>query len=220
MIGNFELLLRLVISVILGGLIGIEREAANRPAGLRTHILVSVGSTLMMIISIYGFDGIGDPSRLAAQVVSGIGFLGAGTILRTGDTITGLTTAASLWVCAGIGLAIGSGYYLAALITAIVVLLSLISFGRIEDRIGRNKQRITIICDNKPGLIGSVGTLLGKNNILIKDVAIKKLGDRGSDENILEVVFTVSIPDSVDINEVIVSTYNIASILNVSYQGR
>lgn len=220
MISNYELLLRLVMSVLLGGLIGIEREAANRPAGLRTHILVSVGSTLMMIISIYGFDGIGDPSRLAAQVVSGIGFLGAGTILRTGDTITGLTTAASLWVCAGIGLAIGSGYYLAAFITVIVVLLSLISFGRIEDRIGRNKQRITIICDNKPGLIGSVGTLLGKNDILIKDVAIKKLGDRVSDENMLEVVFTVSIPDSIDINEVIMSTYNIASIVNVSYQGR
>ncbi len=100
-ISEIDITLRLVISCILGGLIGFERESLDRPAGLRTHILVCIGSTLMTLVSIYGFSGFEpvtkDPARIAAQVVSGIGFLGAGTILREGLTVTGLTTAASLW---------------------------------------------------------------------------------------------------------------------------
>lgn len=118
MINNREVLLRLVLSAIAGGIVGMEREANHSSAGLRTHILVTLGSTLIMLISMYGFQGLGannnggEPARLAAQVVSGIGFLGAGTILRTGNNIRGLTTAASIWVCGGIGLAIGNGYYL------------------------------------------------------------------------------------------------------------
>ena len=117
MISEIEIVKRLILSAILGGLIGVEREVNNRPAGLRTHILVTLGSTLVMLVSIDGLhrDGgaiLSDPYRLAAQVVSGIGFLGAGTIMRTGNSINGLTTAASLWVSAGIGLAIGTGYYL------------------------------------------------------------------------------------------------------------
>lgn len=111
MIPGIEIIIRLVLSSVLGGLIGIEREVNNRPAGLRTHVLVTVGSALIMLISIDGFSNLpnrlGDPARLAAQVVSGIGFLGAGTIMRTGNNINGLTTAASLWVSAGLGLAVG-----------------------------------------------------------------------------------------------------------------
>lgn len=104
MITEIEIIKRLLLSAFLGGLIGVEREVNNRPAGLRTHILVTLGSTLVMLISIDGLnrinDGIimSDPYRLAAQVVSGIGFLGAGTIMRTGNSINGLTTAASLWL--------------------------------------------------------------------------------------------------------------------------
>ena len=122
MIGYPEILARLLISTVLGGIIGIEREASNRPAGFRTHILVSVGSTLIMLVSMYAIPQPADRARIAAQVVSGIGFLGAGTILRTGNHIRGLTTAASLWVCAGIGLAIGSGYYFGGVVTAMIVL--------------------------------------------------------------------------------------------------
>ncbi|NLN06375.1 MAG: MgtC/SapB family protein, partial [Firmicutes bacterium] len=103
-----ELILRLFVSVLLGGLVGLERERHNRPAGLRTHILVCLGSALIMIVSFAGFSGTfgfsGDPARIAAQVVSGIGFLGAGTILRQGGFVRGLTTAASLWVVAAVGL--------------------------------------------------------------------------------------------------------------------
>ena len=155
MINNYEILIRLILSAIMGGSIGIEREANNRPAGLRTHILVSVGSTLIMLVSIYGFEGEGDPARLAAQVVSGIGFLGAGTILRTGNSIKGLTTAASLWVCAGIGLAIGAGYYVGGVITAVIVLLSLVLLGTAEKKIFKSSYKIFIITGaERPGLIG------------------------------------------------------------------
>ena len=124
MINEYEVVIRLILASILGGLIGLEREVNNRPAGLRTHVLVTAGSALVMLISMYGFNGLGEdgtggePARLAAQVVSGIGFLGAGTILRQGNSIQGLTTAASLWVSGCIGLAIGNGYYLGGLVTA------------------------------------------------------------------------------------------------------
>ena len=115
MLTQLEIVLRLILAVAAGGLIGLEREIHGRAAGFRTQILVCLGSTLIMLISIYGFEqsGVGttrDPARLAAQVVSGIGFLGAGTILREGTSIKGLTTAASLWVVAGIGLALGAGF--------------------------------------------------------------------------------------------------------------
>ncbi|HSH35981.1 MgtC/SapB family protein, partial [Schnuerera sp.] len=177
MTNNMEVVLRIILSAIIGGLIGIEREVNNRPAGLRTHILVSVGSTLVMLVSINGFNNpitglpAGDPARLAAQVVSGVGFLGAGTIMRTKGDIKGLTTAASLWVCAGIGLAIGNGYYLGAVVTASVVLITLMSLGKFEKKILKTSYKtLEVISSNRSGLIGEIGTLLGKYNISIKDI--------------------------------------------------
>ena len=129
-----EVLLRVVLAGVLGGAIGAEREIREREAGLRTHMLVSIGAALFTLVSAYGFSdfhfsnasGITyDPTRIAAQVVTGIGFLGAGAIIRQGLSVRGLTTAASLWVVAAIGLATGAGYYSAALITTVVVLVSL-----------------------------------------------------------------------------------------------
>jgi putative Mg2+ transporter-C (MgtC) family protein len=122
---------RLIISLIAGGLIGIERESRRQPAGLKTHILICVGSTLLMILSIFlpqqYFDmKNGDPGRIAAQVVSGIGFLGAGAILKLGNNVKGLTTAASIWVSAGIGLTIGAGLYIPAFIALGIILFVLI----------------------------------------------------------------------------------------------
>lgn len=176
MMTNKEIILRLVVSAIFGGLIGMERETSNRPAGLRTHILVTIGSSLIMLISIDGFNNLSitaDPARLASQVVSGIGFLGAGTILRQGNSIKGLTTAASLWVCAGIGLAIGGGYYLGALVTAIIVLFSLRSLGTFENNRSNKAHKILEIeCIERPGLIGDVGQVLGELNATIKNIEI------------------------------------------------
>ncbi|HEY0826461.1 MAG TPA: MgtC/SapB family protein, partial [Bacilli bacterium] len=124
-----DLIIRLSIALFLGGIIGFERERNNHAAGFRTHILVCIGSALVMLLSIYGFSDFVDeenvridPSRLAAQVISGIGFLGAGVILRNGFSVTGLTTAASLWVAAAIGLAVGAGFHLAAVTTTLFVL--------------------------------------------------------------------------------------------------
>ena len=122
----YELSLRLVVAMILGALIGTERELRAKDAGFRTHFLVALGSALFCIVSQFGFpEGLRDSSRVAAQVVSGIGFLGAGTIILQRSKVRGLTTAAGLWVTAAIGLACGTGLYLIATITTLLVLLGL-----------------------------------------------------------------------------------------------
>lgn len=143
-----ELLARLLLAALLGSMIGFEREWKVRAAGLRTHMLVCLGSTLIMIVSAYGFADVLkgstnielDPSRIAAQVVSGIGFLGAGTILMRNDIVRGLTTAASLWVVAGVGLAVGGGLYIAAAATTLIVLMILVVLRPIEKRIFANRR--------------------------------------------------------------------------------
>jgi putative Mg2+ transporter-C (MgtC) family protein len=127
-IGWPEVLLRLFVAAALGGAIGLERELRERQAGLRTHLVVSVGSALFTLVSAYGFhnfDGKVDPTRIAAQIVSGIGFLGAGAIIRQGLSVRGLTTAASLWLVAAIGMASGAGYWEGALIATLGALLTL-----------------------------------------------------------------------------------------------
>jgi putative Mg2+ transporter-C (MgtC) family protein len=129
-----EELLRVAVAAALGGAVGLERELREREAGFRTHMLVAVGSALFTLVSAYGFRDFlvhggsvvrADPTRIAAQIVTGIGFLGAGAIIRQGLSIRGLTTAATLWVVAAIGLAAGAGYYSAAVITTLLALFSL-----------------------------------------------------------------------------------------------
>ncbi|MBU0549238.1 MAG: MgtC/SapB family protein [Candidatus Omnitrophica bacterium] len=138
MIGPLGIIGRLVLALLTGGVIGFEREVKRRSAGLRTHILVSLGSCLIMLTSLYVFDiykdsGINiDPSRIAAGVITGIGFLGAGTIIRSGEAVKGLTSAATLWLVAGIGLGIGCGFYLASIVTTILAIAVLFFLGRLE----------------------------------------------------------------------------------------
>ena len=206
MVFEVEIVIRLILSAVIGGVIGMEREANNRPAGLRTHTLVTLGAALIMVLSMYGFEGLpggsGDPARLAAQVVSGIGFLGAGTILRTENKVSGLTTAASLWVCAGLGLAIGNGFYVGGIATAAIVFFTLRSLGVIEKRFLKKKYRVLVIQFlERPGIVGDVGQVLGKHNILIKDIRL--LGDDGMEDDyedgftyVTEAYFTVKLPSS------------------------
>jgi len=127
--GELDIVLRLLIAALMGGLIGYEREHAEKPAGFRTHILVCVGSALFTIVSVYGFVGenslTNDPARIAAGIVVGIGFLGAGTILSRERGVVGLTTAASIWTVAAVGLAVGVGLYLVAITTVIIILVAL-----------------------------------------------------------------------------------------------
>lgn len=130
---ELELALRLGLGLVLGAVIGIERELHRQPAGFRTHSLVALGAALFTIISAYGFIGEGiDPTRITAQIVSGIGFIGAGTILQHRGNIRGLTTAASLWAVAAIGMAAGSGMIVLALTGTLLILVVLAVFDRIE----------------------------------------------------------------------------------------
>ncbi|MDD5108707.1 MAG: MgtC/SapB family protein [Candidatus Omnitrophica bacterium] len=127
---DFQMIIRLLLTLLLSGLIGLERQVHRRDAGLRTHILVALGSCLIMLTSLYVFDIYKDkvsldPARIAAGVITGIGFLGAGTIIREPEKVRGLTTAASLWVVAGIGLAAGIGFNRVAIYTTVLVLIVL-----------------------------------------------------------------------------------------------
>jgi putative Mg2+ transporter-C (MgtC) family protein len=146
-----DLMLRMTVAALLGSLVGLERHRTDHAAGMRTHMLVGLGSALFMIVSAYGFDRVIrpehvmlDPSRIAAQVVSGIGFLGAGTILRRNTEIHGLTTAASVWAVSAVGLAAGGGLYLAAVGATALVLLILTAIKPLEDRIASRSHRRTM----------------------------------------------------------------------------
>jgi putative Mg2+ transporter-C (MgtC) family protein len=139
MLPDFEIAVRLLVAATLGSLIGFERERLLWAAGIRTHMLVCVGACLVMIVSAYGFNDVLsdhvvlDPSRVAAQVVSGIGFLGAGSILLRGSVIRGLTTAASIWTVAAIGLAIGGGLYFAGVASTLIILVILAGVKPLEE---------------------------------------------------------------------------------------
>ena len=137
MITDIQIVVRLILSIVLSGLIGLERQLHRRYAGLRTHILVSMGSCLIMLTSLYVFDIYKnivplDPARIAAGVITGIGFLGAGTIIRDRAEVKGLTTAASLWVVAAIGLAVGCGFNKAAIFATVLALIVLFVLRRAE----------------------------------------------------------------------------------------
>jgi putative Mg2+ transporter-C (MgtC) family protein len=158
-----ETALRLFAAALLGGLVGIDRELRERSAGLRTHALVATGAALFMLVSAYGFIGVGqgeDPGRLAAQVVSGIGFLGAGTIIFRKDAVRGLTTAASVWTVAGLGLACGLGHYALAGIATVVTLLILAGLRPLEERIG-TKHRPVLRLKVNPSQV-QVSTIMDK----------------------------------------------------------
>ncbi len=127
---ELEILIKLIVSAVLGGLVGFEREVHRKPAGMRTHSLVCIGSALFTIISVSIIGA--EPSRIAAGIVTGIGFLGAGMIFKSEDKVRGLTTAAELWVLAGIGLAVGIGYYFAAMAATLIVIFILIPLKYVE----------------------------------------------------------------------------------------
>lgn len=180
-IDNFHLTLRLLLAMLLGGLVGLEREQANHPAGLRTHILVCLGSALIMLLSIYGFaDFVNepnvrmDPVRLGAAVITGIGFLGAGTIIFTGKSIAGLTTAASLWVVAAIGLAVGSGFYYASIITTVLVIVNLFVLSKLEKRYfgGKRPHVLILEADDSPLVIHSLNECMVHHGITVKKMTM------------------------------------------------
>lgn len=199
-IDPLQLTLRLVLALVLGGLVGLEREQNNHPAGFRTHILVCLGASLLMLLSVYGFGQFVnepnvrlDPARLAAQVITGIGFLGAGTIMLNGNSITGLTTAASLWVVAAIGLATGAGFYYAAIVTTLFVLMILWILNKVERRWlrGKHQRAVNIEMADLPGSLASVASVLANNGAAIRKLAVEQL--RSSDSGAAQIRITVSV---------------------------
>ena len=150
---NLIILFRVVLAVVLSFIPGIEREMTGKFAGLRTHILVGLGACVFTILSIYGFEmhitpdtiGTNDPARIAAQIITGIGFIGAGTVMRHGSNVSGITTAATLWVCASMGMSCGCGQYFVAIITSLATLVVLILIRSLEKNIlSKRKKSYTL----------------------------------------------------------------------------
>lgn len=182
MMTEVDVILRLVIAAGLGVIIGYERERQNQTAGLRTHMILVTGSALAMIISINlatqyrSITPNGDPARLAAQVISGIGFLGAGAILRFGTNVKGLTTATSMWTMAIVGLAIGAGYFLAGVATTIILFAILSIVNLFEERVILSYSTVHIIveADDRPGLVDRVKALLRQPERNVKTFGLDK----------------------------------------------
>lgn len=185
MISNVEVIGRLLLASLLGGFVGLEREVHGRPAGVRTYLILSLGSALIMIISEYlsvkyqaGLPGVTlqvDPGRIAAQAITGIGFLGAGVILRYKDTIRGLTTAACVWVVCAIGLAIGSGFYLFGVVATGFTVFSLLVLKRLERKIKRDwYKEMEVVSEDVPGQIDRIQEVIDKYDFTIINSGIRK----------------------------------------------
>lgn len=192
-ITEYEIALRLFLACVFGGIVGFERERNDSPAGFRTHILVSLGSALIMVLSMYGFNDFNsvnkDPARLAAQVVSGIGFLGAGTILRDNASVKGLTTAASLWVVAAIGLASGAGFYFSAFFVTVLVFLTLER--SVETYFFKNSQTLKVVTVNGTCKVKEINRLLELHGIIPQNVSMTLLNE---ENNRTTIVFKLRTP--------------------------
>ena len=204
MITEWQIALRLLAAAVLGGLVGMERERHNQPAGLRTHVILTLGSALAMTVSIdlaMQFQPLvpnGDPARLAAQVVSGIGFLGAGAIFRYGTSIKGLTTATSLWTVAIVGLAVGAGHFFSAIVATALLLVALATLDILEKRYLSSviTRTITIRVKDRPLLVGEVEQILQDLGIGIKSINVSK--DMENNEVEVEAITKVPSQQSTD----------------------
>lgn len=184
----YEVCIRVALAMAIGGIIGWERENSNRPAGLRTHMLVAIGAAVVMLIGELSLDKYADittmdPTRLGAQVISGIGFLGAGTILREGLTVRGLTTAASLWAVACLGLAAGGGFYEAAIAGTIAIILTLTIFEYLETKFRKVKYKgiqVELDCLDLSATLINIKKIAPSYNMIFHDVEITE--DIGEDQ--------------------------------------
>ena len=195
-------LVRIMVSFFIGMLIGIERETHDQPVGLRTHILISIGATVVMLISIFipqtftDFQN-GDPGRIAAQVVSGIGFLGAGAILKFGADVKGLTTAASIWAMAALGLAVGAGMYIVGFIGVVVILFALTIMNLFEKRVFKERtvRKIELYIKKKNSNIQALKDILKSQDIRIISTGFERNINDANDK----IVFLVGVTQRIDI---------------------
>lgn len=180
---SLELAGRILLSGVLAGLLGLEREIRNKDAGLRTYTLVGLGSALVMVVSKHGFGDaaltgrLADPARVAAQVVSGVGFLGGGLIFVKRNVVRGLTTAAGLWLCSGIGLAAGAGMTWMAVLATCAGLLTMYGLDMVERRLPRSKRGtvpLEMVCTDKPGVLAQISTLIASAGFNIESIELRR----------------------------------------------
>ncbi|MFI5330536.1 MAG: MgtC/SapB family protein [Desulfobaccales bacterium] len=185
MVSNYEILFRLFLAAVLGAVVGLEREVHGRPAGIRTYLLLCMGSALIMVVSellFFKYEAKGladilraDPARIAAQAVTGIGFLGAGVILRYKDTIRGLTTAAAIWVACAVGLAIGAGFYLFGVAVTGLTLVSLVGLKVFEHHLKKDwYKEMTVVSRDEAGQLNRIQEIIAKNEFEIVNFGLKK----------------------------------------------
>ncbi|HLK25500.1 MAG TPA: MgtC/SapB family protein [Caulobacteraceae bacterium] len=219
MLPTVELLSRLLAAAALGSLVGIERERLLWAAGLRTHMLVCVGACLAMIVSAYGFNRvlsahvILDPSRIAAQVVTGVGFIGAGSIILRNEVVKGLTTAASLWAVAAIGLAVGGGLYVAAFAATVIILVILAGIKPLEERFRNGRQAVELRLHAEHGAmsVGALQQALGWRAANVRQLVVQASETAGTDD----VTVTFGKMPARDIAETIRSLAAIPSVSDV-----
>lgn len=226
----FDIFIRLTLAIIIGGLIGYEREYNNMPAGFRTNILVCIGATIISLLQGISIDEItklvierpelqqvlkADVGRLGAQVISGIGFLGAGTIIHEKGSVKGLTTAATLWAVACIGLAVGSGYYALSITSTIFVVLTLVSLKKIEKKFLDKSGIIKVVIETNEGINYSQYILeyFNENNIDVKNIDSIDFDKNGG----LKLIFTIFVPRNRNRKEIKEDLSNIENINKVSF---
>ena len=215
-ITNQDIIMRLLIALIVGGLTGLERERSHQFAGFRTHILVSVGSCITSITSLslffqYSSYSNIDPARLSAQVLSGVGFLGAGAILKTSNGIRGLTTAAGIWATACIGIAVGYGYYILAISAWLFVMITLYILKNIDKMIFKKKQTIFNIKTDNIEIISSIYEMFQRSQISVKNIEIN------SDTNNIKINLLTVHDRRIVLDEVIKELSKLKSIISIDY---
>ncbi len=226
----YEVVIRLLLAIVIGGLVGYEREYKNRPAGFRTHILVCIGACVISMIQLYDVEKTvdmisknpqlasslkADIGRIGAQVVSGVGFLGAGTIMHEKGSVKGLTTAASLWVVACIGLAVGLGYYALSVLASICVVIVLVSLKKFEAKFldKTNLLKLDIEYTDKQGMVQKVNGYFEGKSIKIKNIEFLLEEVDGCEEGCMKSLYTIVVPRHIKKSEII---KDIASIEEVN----
>lgn len=214
---NQEVIIKLILAVIVGGFTGYEREKSNQFAGFRTHILVAIGSCITSIIALelftkYSSISTMDPARLPAQVLSGIGFLGAGAILKNSNGIRGLTTAAGIWTTACIGIAIGYGQYVAGIVAWLLVMATLYILKNFDKVISKRSQTVLKATITSLDVTSNIF-----NTIKASEIAIKTFQIIAKSDNIWEIVFLIEYDKKIILDELIIELKNINYVINLEY---
>lgn len=214
---TWSVIVRIVLAVLCGGIIGIERETKRRPAGYRTHTLVCLGATMTMLTSQYLMTAgwTTDPARLGAQVVAGIGFIGAGTIIVTRRRqVKGLTTAAGLWVSAIIGLAIGVGYYEAAVLTTVFVVIAETVLSKIEWHISSKAKKINLYIEyTDPECIGAVAEVVKQSGAGIMDIELTRTQKK--DGVVMNAIFSIQLNKKVKRHQMLLEVQRIKGVVSI-----